>query len=410
MGAPLLIGDRVIGVIHVGTFTPRAFSADDLRLLQLVADRSVYTIERERLLAAERARAAELEVVLDSMSDGLMVYGSNGEIVRMNETAERLLGFPRGALAGMSPGDRSHSLDLRSARGTPLAESEMPLTRALRGETVIGLHLTVHRPDGITVHLLSNASPIVDSSHRILGAVASFADITELLALQEQREDYVRMVSHDLRQPLAVMRGQGQLLLDHLTKQGMDGRTQRGLEAIVTSANRMGAMIADLVESARLEAGQVELQKQPVDVHLLLTDVARRAGAPEDVARIQLGVEEGLPVLSLDIERMERAIGNLLSNAVKYSPPETPVVVAAVSYRDGIQVSVTDRGMGIPGEDLPRVFERYYRAKMGSRREGLGLGLYIARLIVEAHGGCIWAQSEVGVGSTFSFMLPQTRE
>jgi signal transduction histidine kinase len=168
----------------------------------------------------------------------------------------------------------------------------------------------------------------------------------------------------------------------------------------------MAAMIDDLVDSARLETGTLELRKQPSDLLHLVCDLLDRVGSPQDRQRIHVEAPEPVPSVLADPQRLERAITNLLTNALKYSPADRPVTVR-VEYRDGeALLFVTDRGVGIPPEDLPHLFQRHFRAQTAGQREGLGLGLYITRLIVEAHGGQVGVESEVGKGSTFCIGLP----
>lgn len=145
---------------------------------------------------------------------------------------------------------------------------------------------------------------------------------------------------------------------------------------------------------------------QPVDLGLFVTDLLGRAREAMDVARIKVDTPEGLPQVSSDPARLERILMNLISNALKYSPAETAVLLRAEQTASEVTVSIVDRGVGIASEDLPHIFERFYRPRAGRRAEGLGLGLYITKMLVEAHGGRIWVESELGRGSTFCFTLP----
>lgn len=230
-------------------------------------------------------------------------------------------------------------------------------------------------------------------------------EIAERKRAEQFREEYVSLISHDLRNPLTVLKGHGDLLYRLLSRQGLD-REASSAEAIGKSARRMQAMIQDLVESVRLESGRLELRREPVELRYLLADIAEGVGSTEDRARLRVECPEGIPAVPMDSERMERAIVNLVTNALKYSPPDSPVLVRVERREDEVAISVTDQGVGIPPEELPHLFERFYRAKTAGTAEGLGLGLYIARLIVEAHGGRVGAQSEVGKGSSFSLTLP----
>ena len=361
--------------------------------------------ERERLLRDVERRAAELDAAIGAIGHGLIIYGPQGEIVRMNGAARRILGVGP-EWARLPPEERLRLTDLRTPRGEPVPPTEFASERALRGEHVTGYRVSIRRPDGQRRELLANASPIRGEQGRILGAVLDFDDITALIRLQEQREDILRAVSHDLRNPLAGILGQAQLCERRLAKAGLE-RERANAQAIIAAAQRMNALIQDLVDMARSETGQLRLRRQPVDLASFAAGLKERLAPSLDMARVELRIPEHLPPVWADPDRLERILTNLLSNALKYSTPGTPVVVSA-SERDGeVVVSVTDRGPGIAPEDLERLFQRYTRARAG--REGVGLGLYITRQLVEAHGGRVWAESQVGVGSTFSFSLPSAR-
>ncbi len=296
--------------------------------------------------------------------------------------------------------------EVQTADGRPVPPGEFPRDRALRGEQVFGYGISMRRPDGQRRELLASAGPIKDAQANVVGAVLNFADVTPLVELQRQREDILRAVSHDLRNPLAGILGQAQVCERRLAKAGLE-RERENAQAIITTAQRMNTMIQDLVDSARSESGQLKLDRRPVDLRALILDLKERLAASLETARVEVQVPEGLPPVSADPDRLERILTNLWSNALKYSARGTPVTVTARQEGGWLITSVTDRGRGIPPEDLPHLFQRYFRA--GTAREargGLGLGLYISRTLVEAHGGRIWVESEVGVGSTFSFSLP----
>ncbi len=227
----------------------------------------------------------------------------------------------------------------------------------------------------------------------------------ELRRRQEQREDILRAVSHDLRSPLTAILTQAELL----QRQGLPGPQRSGAEAIVASARRMNVMIQDLVDSARLESGQLQLNRRPVDLYAFLQELKQRLAGAMDMERVQVTAEPGLPPVSADPDRLERILTNLISNALKYSAPGTLVTVALYPHPGELVTAVSDRGPGIPPADLPRLFQRYYRTEAGREQRGLGLGLYITRQLVEAHGGRIWVESRLGEGSTFAFSLPRER-
>ena len=252
---------------------------------------------------------------------------------------------------------------------------------------------------------------VAASLHIGIDTLITIATSTYGAELEEERTrlaDVMRTVSHDLRNPLAAVLGQAQLLARRLEQTG--AREAESARAIAVAAQRMNGLIQDLVDSMRVQARRLQLARQPVDLPGFTEGLRREQAALMDTARIHLEVPEGLPPVSADPNRLERVLVNLLSNALKYSPPGTPVTVS-FQRRDGeVVTSVTDRGPGIPPEEIPNLFQRYYRGAAARDRDGgLGLGLYIARTLVEAHGGRIWVESEPGKGSTFSFSLPVAR-
>ncbi|MBI4321932.1 MAG: HAMP domain-containing histidine kinase [Chloroflexi bacterium] len=231
-------------------------------------------------------------------------------------------------------------------------------------------------------------------------------EIAQRKRAEQFREEYTHTISHDLRAPLMIIQGQAQFLRWEQEK-GQSAGDQRGcLEAIVGSAKQMNAMIQDLVDSAHLEAGQLVLDRVPVDLRTTVFDLLERARGIMDVAQVKVGIPVDLPIVSADPNRLERILLNLLSNALKYSPQGSEVAVSLGRVGDEVVVSVADRGAGITQEDLTHIFERFYRPKGGRKAGGLGLGLYITKMLVRAHSGRIWAESEVGKGSTFHFTLP----
>jgi signal transduction histidine kinase len=222
---------------------------------------------------------------------------------------------------------------------------------------------------------------------------------------QSQREEAIRRISHDLRQPLTPVIGFASMLQEKLSVRGLD-REARSAGAILKSGKRLDSMIQELVDSVRLEAGVFELHREPTDLCYLIMDLAGRVGTAEEQLRLRVECPEPLPPLPVDWQRIERAITNLIANAFKYSPSHTPVIVRIVRSGGDVVVSVIDQGAGIALEEQKQLFHRLYRTERGKQAGGLGLGLSITRQIVEAHGGRIWLQSEPGKGSNFSISLP----
>jgi len=356
--------------------------------------------------AAQNAlrRASELDAMVDALPEGFVLHGPRGEILRMNATAERLL----------APGPEERSLpaaarwgrrSVWNVQGRAIAFAESPVARALAGETVRSAHLKLETPSG-TAWVLANAAPILAPGGSVWGAVCTLADESEVHALEEARDDLVRMISHDLRTPLNAVVAQAHVL----RRNPLDpAKVEERARAIARSCDRMNAMIQDLLEATLLEAGQLRLSPRGVALVPFVRDVIERQRGALAIERVEV-VERGPPPLvSADPDRIERVLVNLLSNALKYSPVEAAVTVEIGAAEGGGAVTVIDRGVGIAPEDLPHLFERFFRARGTRRPEGLGLGLYIARLLVQAHGGRVDVESRLGGGSAFRLVLPAER-
>jgi PAS domain S-box-containing protein len=371
-----------------------------------ITDRKQAEEDRERLLDEVQRRASVLDTTIASIADGVVIYSPEGKILRMNRAAQSLLGVSEAEFGAHDYAERMKRLRLETSERRPLPLEEIPSWRALRGETVRGVMMVIHNLRGRVLWAYVSAAPIQTPDGELLGAVTSFTDITQLHELQEQREDLVRSVSHDLRTPLTTIIGQAQIIEMILDRTGQNGSLRRSAGAIVAGGRRMNTMIQDLVDMARLEAGHVRLVRTDVDLCEYLAELKQRLSDVLDMERVCIHMPEELCMTSADPNRLERIFTNLLSNALKYSPPDTEVTVSAEKRDDLVRVSVIDQGAGIDPVDLPHLFQRFYRGSGAHRAEGLGLGLYITRMLVEAHGGKIWVESEPGRGSTFSFTLP----
>jgi signal transduction histidine kinase len=210
-------------------------------------------------------------------------------------------------------------------------------------------------------------------------------------------------VSHDLRNPLQIVLLQAQRLGKLLS----EDKPLRAAAAVLGAGRRMEGMIRDLVESARLESGSLVLRREPVRLRRYLDDLLEQSAGVLEVGRVRNAVPDLVPPVDADPARLDRIVLNLVGNALKYSSDGDVEIHAEVNGA-GVKVTVSDRGPGIPAEDLPRLFERYHRGGLRSA-DGLGLGLFIVRKLVEAHGGTIHAESVPGHGSTFVFTLPTVR-
>lgn len=391
------VWDHVDEVIATPTDVVRLLS----RLILLLHTRQ-FSVETERL-------RAELDATVNSIADGVIVYAATGNILHTNQAAERLLGYTVQERAE-SVAERWLARHAKTPDGQPIRPEAIPAQRALQGKVVHGVIVMFPRAVIGDLWLSVSAAPIRTPDGQTHGVVATYTDITALHHLQEQQRGLLQTISHDLRVPLAVIKGHEQVVTSMLEQQGVNGTIQQSLAAIDRSVNHMDGMIQDLVDATRWEGGQLELQREAVNLPRYLDDLLQRVGQSMETRRIQIALPANLSAVSADYARLERILVNLLSNALKYSDPGMPVRVHA-QPRDGeVVIMVSDQGNGIPPEAISHLFERFYRVPSERKGEGIGLGLYITKILVEAHGGRIWVESEVGKGSTFSFTLPVALE
>jgi signal transduction histidine kinase len=221
--------------------------------------------------------------------------------------------------------------------------------------------------------------------------------------VHEQREDLLKTLTHDVRTPLSVITMNAALL----GRGSQDPAVVlRRAQAIERSAASVAGMVGDLIDMAHLESGQLPLERKPVDLARFVGELKARLEGTLQIDRVTFAVPAGLPAADVDARRFERILVNLLSNALKYAPSPAPIVLAATVQGGNIVVSVADGGPGISQQDLPHIFEKYFRASATRAKEGLGIGLYGTRLLVQAHGGRIWVESALGKGTTFFVALP----
>ena len=373
-------------------------------LIQDVTDQVTAKQEIEDLAKMMAERSARLDSILASMTDALWVYDATGQVVSVNEAALTMFGLGSRTEAIQHGG--FNAFHLRYPDGRPIPRDDFPHARALAGSTVpdylaIGRHLISTKDLDLSIA----AAPI--ESNGIVGAVLVIRDITALQELDRKKDEFLSVASHELRTPLTTIKGYTQLLAQTVNDLPPDERATY-LNAVLGEIDRMMGLISELLDVSRIETNRLQIEKQPIR---WVEFVNRRANAfrVQNPARtITFDTSAGETVLDVDPDRMRQVIDNLLSNATKYSPEPSPIEVRTHVLDGHMLTSVIDRGIGIPSDEIPKLFERFHRARNVSSRYygGLGLGLYIAKAIVEAHNGSIAVVSEEGQGATFTIRLP----
>ncbi len=335
-----------------------------------------------------------LEAILSSMVEGVMVTNEKGEITLMNPAIRKLF---------FVDSDPEGKKVLEVIRNTAVQNMVSIL---LKGEQrLLTEEILIYQPEEMIFKV--NGVPFIKDG-KIEGAVLVFHDITELRRLEKVRQDFVANVSHELRTPISSIKGYAETLLEGAIEDKDNAKDF--INIIYQDSNRLAKLIDDLLDLSRIESDKMKMAFLPVDI---LNVIKRTVSIIENQAKsilINLDVPENLPKVSADETRLTQVILNLLDNAIKYTPEKGKVTITAGLKNDKfIQVDVSDTGVGIPEKDLPRIFERFYRVDKARSRElgGTGLGLSIVKHIIQSHSGEVWAKSDPGKGSTFSFTIPK---
>ncbi len=361
-------------------------------VLQRCAERLAWRHEEVRL----RGEVDLLMAAMRTAADAIIVTDSEGRVRFWNAAAEHLFGWrAEDALGKALPRVPSE----RAAEAAHLEE------RARRGQPVIDVETVRHRADGAPVDVSLTLTAVFGPDGSVRAYVAAFRDIRERKALDRARRDFAAMLTHDIKNPLGAIRGFAALLSEApLSPDDAD---------CVAEIDRAGAMIerliTDFLLSATIEAGTLELARERVEVDGLVEDCVRQFRPAAAAQQIDLAREGRLGPVFVNGDRvqLERALGNLVGNALKYTPAGGTVTVGVGCEGDAVELRVRDTGPGIRAEELPHVFDKYRRVKGTERIGGAGLGLFIVRSLVEAHGGRVSASSEPGRGSTFTMYLPR---
>lgn len=349
------------------------------------AVRSLAVSLEARSLEVDSERA-KLSAVLERMTDGVLIADSAGYVIYLNPAAELLFNAPGALGRTVTEIVRHHQLveawHISRKTGEKQEESvEVP-----------------------SLHLFLQLVILPDKETG--GSLLLVQNLTRVRQLEKVRRDFISNVSHELRTPLASLKALTETLRDGALNDPL--AAPRFLERIEIEVDALTQMAQELLDLARIESGQVSLDLTKVDPISLLDSVADRMGAQAERAGLTLTVEKptDLPDIRANAPRLEQVLVNLIHNSIKFTAPGGGVVLSASAETDLVHFAVKDSGVGIPEDELERIFERFYKADRARSSGGTGLGLSIARHIVEAHRGSIWVESLEGRGSTFYFTIP----
>ncbi|MCX8024938.1 MAG: ATP-binding protein, partial [Thermanaerothrix sp.] len=423
LGVPLILGEEVLGSLFLMHRQPGHFQDMHTNLAQAIARQMSITLSNAELFGLIRDQAESLgqmvreqqieasrsRAILEAVADGVMVTDADLRITLFNASAERILGLQANLVLNQSLerfsglfGEAGHAWVQTIQRWSEQAET------ADASETFAG-QMVLEDQRVVAIHV----APVFWRDH-FLGTVSIFRDVTYQVQVDRLKSEFLANVSHELRTPLTAIKGYVDVML-----MGAAGTItepqQRFLRIVKENAERLIRLVNDLLDVSRIEAGRVELNRVAFDLAAVVKEgvQAMQARAQEESRALifELDLAPTLPPVYGDRERVRQVVESLLSNSYHYTPDQGRITLRAYPINEHeVQVDVQDTGIGIPIEDQPRIFERFYRGNnpLVMAKAGTGLGLALAKILVEMQGGRIWFVSSgvPGEGSTFSFTLP----
>ena len=434
LNIPLTVENRIIGMLSLFDEREGTFDTELLQLTTMIADYAAVALENVRLRERERAlwRDAEherqrLELIIGSMAEGLLITNAQGTITSLNSSAQHLFDLAEVDL------DQKTPTPLRQLAASTnvnwLSDLAEIVDQALAGNIVMHRELIAGViGESVPLTLSISAAPLLDTSQaatRPIGVVAVLDDITSNKQVEKLKDEFVSIVSHELRTPLTAIKGYTQHLIRRIerrlreTRQKQQGTGSlgefpesydlRSPNIVQSETEHLERLVSDLLDLSRVQWGELNLQYTSFYLADVLAERVRLAQVSAENHTIFLDIQVQDSRIVADQLRVGQVFGNILDNAIKFSPPGRQVIVKLQEQDDEYLISVIDQGIGVSPEYFDHIFERFYRVRnMASRQySGIGLGLFVAKAIVEAHGGRIGFSSNQGIGSTFYFTLPR---
>ena len=390
-------------------YIPKPFTPDQLRIVvrraiekkALLREAEYLRQEREKGLQDIATERSKVKTIINCMADGVLVTDREGGVVLHNPAAMKMLGIMDTSIVGkpLSQSIKDKNLAELATKVLTTADTdhitisqELPLGES--GETVLMAHL----------------APVKNEAGEVLGSVTVLQDISQLKAIDKMKSDFVAMVAHEFKSPLSSIQQQMSVILGGMAGE-VNERQRKILGRVKERTQGLLKLISDLLDISKIEAGIVVQHKEPLQLTEIIqetTDLIRFQAEAKNIT-LRLSVAPSLPMINADRHDIEEAFTNLIDNALRYTPEGGQVTIRAGTKGEYLHVEVSDTGIGISKEDLPRIFDKFYRVKTDQTRHitGSGLGLSIVKGIVEAYFGSIQVESEVGKGTTFTVLLPR---
>lgn len=405
--------------LHVGSFflTDKEgdgdFTDEDEEFLVLFASQAAAAIVNARTYRAEQQARADLEALIETSPVGVAVFDAgSGWPKWFNREAKRIVEVL--ITPGSPPESLLDQITLKRADGREIALDQFPLSEALiRAENVRAEEIVLTVPDGRTVTILINCTPIHSEEGEVQSVVVTLQDLAPVQELERLRTDFISMVSHELRAPLTSIKGSAATLMDE--SPGFDpAETREFYRIIAEQADHMRRLISDLLDAGRIDTGTLSVAPEASEVPVLVEQARSTFQSAGGKHTLMIDLPHNLPRVMADRARILQVLNNLLVNAARHAPESSPILVSAAHDDQHVEVSVRDEGSGVAPELLPRLFQKHvgpvdrdrFTGSAGSR-----LGLSICKGLIEAHGGRIWAESaDIGKGTRIIFTIPVVQE
>lgn len=404
VGLPLIAHRQVIGVIFIFRNYPGIFSGNDRALLQSFADQAAIAVRNAVLYTQVRRDKQRVDALLDSAADGVFILLPDHTVERCNPALGRMLAAQPDELVG-----KKHEDVLRWAR----REAGVTLEQAEAGGWPLTPHATLYvegdleRPGKLPLPVGITYAPLLSPDGALLNIIATVRDISRFREADEIKTTFISVISHELKTPVALIKGYVGTLRreDAVWDRAI---VDDSLAVIEEEADRLAELIENLLDASRLQAGALKINRADVSLSTLAARMAERFRTQSGKHNIVVEFPADFPVILADEDRLEQVFSNLLSNAIKYSPAGGEIRIHGQMRGEQVIVCVSDQGPGIAAQDMPHIFDRFYRAAEATRNsKGAGLGLFLARAVIEAHGGRIWVDPKPGDGARICFSLPR---
>ena len=406
VGLPLIAQNRVLGVIFIFRNYRGVFSPEDRLLLQSFADQAAVAVHNAQLYQHIRREKRRVEAILDTVADGILILSPDRSIERCNPALAKLLKTDVSEVIGRKHNDvisfdeiaHGPTLEQAEAGGWPLTPTA---TLYVEGDLLRG--------DGSKIAVGVTYAPLLTEGRQLVNVIASVRDVSRFRQAEELQSTFISVISHELKTPVALIKGYvGTLRREDVRWESKV--VQDSLKVIEEEADHLASLIENLLDASRLEAGALPLNATDLSLPNLAERIAERYRTQTEKHKISVEFPSEFPIILADEQRIGQVLLNLLSNAVKYSPEGGQITISGQSKPEHVVVCVTDRGPGMVPGDVPYIFDRFYRSEEAQRAtKGAGLGLYLTRAILEAHGGSIWVDPQYKDGACICFSLPRNQ-